>query len=144
SDDYSFDGSRTAYGDWEKVTARLGSATVWGTAPGGNVPDPTPTPTPTPTGPTPTPSPTPTDPGPAGATLFDDFTYTSHTDPAIGAHGWSVRSNSGGPGVPGAAWSPENVTFAAEGGNTIMNLETSTAGSGESTKQTEVLTKATK
>ncbi|MBT2468265.1 hydrolase [Streptomyces sp. ISL-66] len=138
SDDYSFDGSRTAYGDWDKVTARLGSTTVWGTAPGGNAPDPTPTPT------DPTPTPTPTDPGPAGATLFDDFTYASSTDPAIAAHGWSVRSNSGGPGVPGAAWSTENVTFAAEGGNSLMNMETSTAGSGESTKQTEVLTKATK
>lgn len=140
SDDHSFDGTRTAYGDWDKVTARLGSATVWGTAPGGNAPDPTPTPTPT----NPTPTPTPTDPGPAGASLFDDFTYTSSTDPAIAAHGWSVRSNSGGPGVPGAAWVPENVTFATEGGNSLMNMETSTAGTGESTKQTEVLTKATK
>ncbi|MCX5300807.1 hydrolase [Streptomyces sp. NBC_00193] len=138
SDDYSFDGSRTAYADWDKVTAKLGTGTVWGTAPGGNVPDPTPTPT------DPTPTPTPTDPGPAGATLFDDFTYTSSSDPAIGAHGWSVRSNAGGPGVPGATWAPENVTFAAEGGNTIMNLETSTAGTGESTKHTEILTKTMK
>ncbi|WP_327256801.1 cellulose binding domain-containing protein [Streptomyces sp. NBC_01244] len=138
SDDYSFDGSRTAYGDWDKVTAKLGTGTVWGTAPGGNTPDPTPT------DPTPSPTPTPTDPGPAGATLFDDFTYTSSTDPAIGAHGWSVRSNGGGPGVPGATWAPENVTFAAEGGNTIMNLESSTAGTGESTKHTEILTKTMK
>lgn len=126
SDDYSFDGTRTAYGDWGKVTARLGASTVWGTAPGGNTPDPTPTPTPNPTDPTPTP--TPTDPGPAGATLFDDFDYASSADPAIAAHGWSVRSNSGGPGVPNATWSPENVTFATEGGNSIMNMETSTAG----------------
>ncbi|MER5871447.1 cellulose binding domain-containing protein [Streptomyces sp. NPDC002044] len=136
ADDYSFDASRTAYGDFGKVTAKLGAATVWGTAPGGNTPDPEPTPT----GPTPT----PTDPGPAGATLFDDFTYTSHTDPAIAAHGWSVRSNAGGPGVPGATWAPENVTFAVEAGNSVMNLKTSTAGTGESTRHTEVLTRATK
>ncbi|MGW5850263.1 cellulose binding domain-containing protein [Streptomyces sp. NPDC055254] len=133
ADDYSFGGSRTAYGDWDKVTARLGSATVWGTAPGGNSPDPTPTPTPT-----------PTDPGPGGATLFDDFTYASHTDPAVSAHGWSIRSNAGGPGVGGATWAPENVTFPVEGGNSLMNLETSTAGTGASTKHTEVLTRATK
>lgn len=135
ADDYSFGAGRTTYGDWDKVTARVGAGTVWGTAPGGNTPDPQPSPTPTPD---------PTDPGPAGATLFDDFAYTSHTDPAISAHGWNVRSNSGGPGVPGAAWAPENVTFGVEGGNSLMNLETSTAGTGESTRQTEVLTKATK
>ncbi|NUK77774.1 family 16 glycosylhydrolase [Streptomyces lunaelactis] len=127
SDDYSFAASQTAYGDWAKVTASVGGTTVWGTAPAGNDPDPD-----------------PTDPPVDGATLFDDFNYTAHTDPAIGAHGWYVRSNSGGPGVPGATWAPQNVTFAKEGTNSIMNLETSTAGTGESTEQTEVLTQAMK
>ncbi|TDC72472.1 glycoside hydrolase family 16 protein, partial [Actinomadura sp. 7K507] len=79
-----------------------------------------------------------------GPALFDDFDYTSHTDPAIGAHGWNIRANSGGPGVPGATWAPENVTFAMEGTNSIMNLETSTAGTGATTVHTEVLTKAMK
>ncbi|MFI5979728.1 cellulose binding domain-containing protein [Streptomyces sp. NPDC051555] len=139
ADDYSFGAGQGTYADWDKVTARLGGAAVWGTAPAGNGADPTPTPT------DPTPTPTPTDPPPTGATLFDDFSYTSYGDPAIAAHGWNVRSDSGGPGVPGAAWSPENVTFAAAGGgNTVMNLETSTAGSAQNTQQTEVLTKATK
>jgi archaellin len=127
SDDYSFGAGQTSYGDWTKVTAQLAGQTVWGTAPGGNTPDPTPTPT-------------PTDPGPSGATLFDDFGYTSHTDPALTAHGWRVRSNSGGPGVPGAAWDPSKVTFTTEGGNSVMNLETSSAGTGSSTTHTEVLT----
>lgn len=136
SDDYSFDAARTAYGDFTKVTAQVGGSTVWGTAPGGNTPDPEPSPT----GPTPN----PTDPGPSGATLFDDFDYGSHADPAIAAHGWSVRSNAGGPGVPGATWAPEKVTFAREAGNSVMNLETSTAGTGESTKHTEILTRASK
>ncbi|MEU8465735.1 cellulose binding domain-containing protein [Streptomyces sp. NPDC029003] len=132
ADDYSFDPARTAYGDFAKVTAQVGGATVWGTAPGGNAPDPTPTPT-------------PTGPAPSGATLFDDFAYATSADPAIAAHGWNVRSNAGGPGVPGAAWAPENVTFGAEGADSsVMNLRTSTAGSGETTKQTEVLTRATK
>jgi len=103
---------------------------VWGTAPEGN--DPT-----DPTDP-------PTDPPADGATLFDDFNYSAYNDPRISANGWSVRSNSGGPGVPGATWAPENVTFSSSGGNSVMNLETSTSGTGGSTKQTEVLTKATK
>ncbi|CAM5613009.1 hypothetical protein SALBM135S_00580 [Streptomyces alboniger] len=129
SDDYSFGATQSAYANWSKVTAQLDGAVVWGTAPEGNDPtDPT----------------DPTDPPGDGATLFDDFTYTAYNDPRIAANGWSVRSNSGGPGVPGATWAPQNVTFASSGGNTVMNLETSTAGTGESTKQTEVLTKSMK
>ncbi|MEU7033804.1 cellulose binding domain-containing protein [Streptomyces sp. NPDC046237] len=131
SDDYSFGPSQTTYANWSKVTATVGGVVVWGTAPAGNEP------TPTPTDPT-TPPPT------GGASLFDDFDYTGHTDPAISTHGWSVRSNSGGPGVPGATWAAENVTFAKEGANSIMNLRTSTAGTAESTRQTEILTRSTK
>ncbi|MGP4006580.1 cellulose binding domain-containing protein [Streptomyces sp. 4N124] len=127
SDDYSFGAARTSYGDWSKVTAQLSGATLWGTAPAGNEPtDP------------------PTDPPADGATLFDDFNYSSHSDPNISAHGWSVRANSGGPGVPGATWAPENVTFSSSGGNSIMNLETSSAGTAGSTEQTEILTRAMK
>ncbi|NUO45242.1 MAG: family 16 glycosylhydrolase [Streptomyces sp.] len=131
SDDYSFGASQTSYANWSKVTAQLAGTTLWGQAPAGN--DPTNPPTDP-----------PTDPPTGGATLFDDFNYTSHTDPRISANGWSVRSNSGGPGVSGATWAPENVTFATTGGNSVMNLETSTAGTGASTEQTEILTKATK
>ncbi|GAA3107923.1 hypothetical protein GCM10010449_33410 [Streptomyces rectiviolaceus] len=80
----------------------------------------------------------------AAPALFDDFSYTGHTDPKISEHGWSIRSNAGGPGVPGASWVPENITFRAADGNSVMNLETSTAGTGESTEQTEILTKAVK
>ncbi|MGW5636489.1 cellulose binding domain-containing protein [Streptomyces sp. NPDC003832] len=130
SDDYSFSGSQTAYADWTKVTAQLSGANVWGTAPTGN--DPT-----DPTDP-------PTDPPGGGQTLFDDFSYASHTDPALSSHGWSVRANSGGPGVPGATWDPSKVTFVNQSGNTVMNLETSSAGTGSTTRHTEVLTRATK
>ncbi|MFC7993457.1 cellulose binding domain-containing protein [Streptomyces pilosus] len=127
SDDYSFGGDRTSYTDWPRVTAQLAGATVWGTAPEGN--DPT----------------DPTDPpGEGGQTLFDDFDYASHTDPDLSAHGWSVRSNAGGPGVPGATWDPSQVTFASSGGTSVMNLRTSTAGTGASTTHTEVLTRGTK
>ncbi|MFE6286248.1 cellulose binding domain-containing protein [Streptomyces sp. NPDC057877] len=126
SDDYSFSATQTSYANWNKVTAQLAGTTVWGTAPAGNDPtDPT----------------DPTDPPGGGQTLFDDFDYTSHTDPAVSAHGWNIRANSGGPGVPGATWDPSKVTFATEGGNAVMNMETSTAGTGASTRHTEVLTK---
>ncbi|MFE0701812.1 cellulose binding domain-containing protein [Streptomyces sp. NPDC058872] len=134
SDDYSFNGAQTSYADWSHVTAQLAGETVWGTAPAGNEPTDPPT---DPTDP-------PTDPPAGGQTLFDDFSYASHTDPALSSHGWSVRSNSGGPGVPGATWDPSKVTFVTQGGNTVMNLETSSAGTSSSTVQTEVLTKATK
>jgi hypothetical protein len=127
SDDYSFNATRTSYTDWTKVTAQLAGSTVWGTAPEGN--DPT-DPTDPPTG--------------GGQTLFDDFSYTSATDPTVSAHGWNVRSNSGGPGVPGATWDPSKVTFPTVSGNSVMNLQTSTAGTAESTRQTEVLSKSTK
>lgn len=80
----------------------------------------------------------------ADAVLFDDFTYTAHDDPRVSAHGWSVRSNSGGPGVPGASWVPRNVTFPSSGGNSVMDLETKTAGTAASTEQTEILTRSAK
>ncbi|MEU3733889.1 cellulose binding domain-containing protein [Streptomyces sp. NPDC033538] len=129
SDDYSFNAGQTVYGDSTKVTATRAGSLVWGTAPAGNTPtDPPPT-TPPPGGP---------------GSLWDDFTYTSHTDPKISANGWSVRSNSGGPGVPGATWDPSNVTFSTSGGNTVMAMETSTNGTASGTEHTEVLTKATK
>ncbi|GGY08326.1 cellulose binding domain-containing protein [Streptomyces anandii] len=130
ADDYSFSASQSAYADWAEVTAQLAGSTVWGTAPEGNDPgDPT----------------DPTDPpGGGGQTLFDDFDYASSSDPSLSAHGWNVRSNSGGPGVPGATWDPSKVTFASTSGNSVMNLQTSTAGSAETTRQTEVLTRSMK
>lgn len=130
SDDYSFGAGRSTYGDWPRITAQVGAVTAWGEAPEGN-------------GPT-DPTDPPTDPPADGPRLFDDFDYSGHTDPRIAANGWSVRSNSGGPGVPGAVWAAENVTFTSQSGNSVMNLETSTAGTGASTVQTEILTQSMK
>ncbi|TJZ57012.1 glycosyl hydrolase family protein [Streptomyces piniterrae] len=84
----------------------------------------------------------------ADEVLFDDFDYTGHDDPALGAHGWTVRSGSGGPGVPGATWAPENITFAKEGGagggNSVMTLRTATSGTAQSTEQAELHTQRMK
>ncbi len=74
SNDYSFDGTKTAYTNWTHVTLYLNGVLVWGVEPGGTgatvTPSPTPTRTltatntltrtPTPTGATPTPTFTPT------------------------------------------------------------------------------------
>ncbi|MFE4974487.1 cellulose binding domain-containing protein [Kitasatospora sp. NPDC056651] len=111
-DDYSYGAAQSGYADWAKVTASVGGVQVWGTAPSA-----------------------PTVPG--GAVLFDDFDYTGYDDPALAAHGWSVRSGGGGPGVWGASWAPENVTFAKEAGNGVMTLRTSTEGTAGSTRQSE-------
>ena len=86
-----------------------------------------------------------TAPAAAAATLFDDFNYSGHTDPKLSEHGWTVRSNAGGPGVPGATWAPENITFATDGrqlrhepGDFDRRHRRSPP------KQTEILTKAMK
>jgi hypothetical protein len=85
--------------------------------------------------------------GPAdspGQILFDDFNYSGHDDPRIGQNGWIVKSGFGGPGVPGATWKPENITFPAIGGNSVMNLESGTNGTAAGTEQTELYTSAMK
>ncbi|GAA1385613.1 cellulose binding domain-containing protein [Kitasatospora putterlickiae] len=118
-DDYSFGATQSGYADWAKVTAHVAGVQVWGTAP---------------TRPT----------VPAGQVLFDDLDYSGHTDPALAAHGWNARSGGGGPGVAGATWAPENVTFAEQDGNSVMTLRTSTAGTAESTRQSEFHSQAMK
>ncbi|WP_214322350.1 cellulose binding domain-containing protein [Nonomuraea sediminis] len=116
SDDYSF-GPQPTYADWGKATVYVNGALAWGTPHGS---EPTPTPTITPTG--------------NQGTLFDDFSYTGSSDPRLAQRGWTVRSSSGGPGVPGATWDPAAVTFP--GG--LLTLDSSTNGS--TTVQTELST----
>lgn len=136
SDDYSFNSAQTSYANWSKVTVQRGSTVLWGTAPAGN--DPTQPPTDPPTTPPTTP------PNGNGPALFDDFNYTSSSDPLVQQHGWTVKSGQGGPGVPGATWSPQDVTFAPENGNSIMNLKLTTDGTAAGTKETEIQTTARK
>ncbi|GAA2666119.1 cellulose binding domain-containing protein [Nonomuraea recticatena] len=121
SDDYSF-GVQTGYADWEKAAVYVNGQLAWGRPPGGGEPTPTPTPTDPPTG--------------SAGVLFDDFSYTGSGDPRLAQRGWTVRSSSGGPGVPGATWSPAAVTFP--GG--VLQLESSTDGTGAGTVQTELST----
>jgi Glycosyl hydrolases family 16 len=74
----------------------------------------------------------------SGASLFDDFNYSGHNDPRITEHGWTVKSGSSGPGNLASVWAPQNVTFANQDGNSVMNLETSTDGTYPGTRESEI------
>ncbi len=127
SDDYSF-GAQTAYADWDKVAVYVDGRLAWGVPAAGG--DPSPSPSASPSG----------DPGTSQGTLFDDFAYTGSSDPRLAQRGWTVRSNSGGPGVPGATWSPAAVTFPTVSGNQVLQLASSTDGTGSGTVHTELST----
>jgi hypothetical protein len=70
--------------------------------------------------------------------VFDDFNYASSGDAGFTGHGWVPRGNAGGPGVPGATWSPAGITFPSSGGQKVMQLTASTDGTGAGTRQAEV------
>ena len=59
----------------------------------------------------------------------------------MAANGWIVRSGAGWPGVTGASFRPENVTFVeypAQPGNRLLRMTSSTDGTPENTYQTQV------
>ncbi|GAA3304900.1 glycosyl hydrolase [Dactylosporangium vinaceum] len=72
--------------------------------------------------------------------LFDDFNYSSSSDSSLTAHGWVPRTYSGGPGVPGATWSANSISFPTNGGQKVMQLTASTDGTGGGTNQAELYT----
>jgi hypothetical protein len=72
-------------------------------------------------------------------TFFDDFDYSSAEE--MTANGWIVRSGAGWPGVTGASFRPENVSFVeypAQPGNWLLRMTSSTDGTRENTYQTQV------
>jgi len=81
--------------------------------------------------------------GPAtSGVFFDDFHYTGAGDPALGAHGWTVRTGSGNPGIPDS-WSAAGVSFPAvqdaQGGR-VLQLQAHTDGTRAGTRQSELTT----
>jgi hypothetical protein len=70
--------------------------------------------------------------------LFDDFAYSAPSDPAIAARGWTVRTNAGGPGVPGASWPAANVSFPTDGGQKVLQLTARTDGTAGGTSHAEM------
>ncbi|GIF42648.1 ricin-type beta-trefoil lectin domain protein [Actinoplanes xinjiangensis] len=69
--------------------------------------------------------------------LFDDFDYSSRTDAALGQRGWSVRATAGGPGVSGARWLPDNVSFPTVDGQKVAQLKAVTDGTAAGTSHAE-------
>jgi hypothetical protein len=60
--------------------------------------------------------------------MFDDMNYRTVRE--LESNGWTVRTKPGWPGIPGAGWSKENVSFLSDpekSGNCILRM-TSSAG----------------
>lgn len=72
-----------------------------------------------------------------GGTLFDDFDYAGSGDPSVAAHGWQVRTASGGPGVDGATWSADNISFPRVQGHKSLQLRLTTDGTAAGTTESE-------
>ncbi|MFB6723339.1 glycoside hydrolase family 16 protein [Kribbella sp. NPDC056345] len=69
--------------------------------------------------------------------LFDDFNYTSRTDPNFTGHDWSVRTGAGGPGIPNT-WTAANVSFPTVDGQKSLQLRATTDGTPGGTTQAQV------
>lgn len=97
-------------------------------------PTPTIPPTITPGGPTPT--------LPSSAVLFDDFNYASNTDPNLATMNWILRdAQNEGPGIAGATWSPDNISFLVDpdnSSNRLAQLQSTTGGTGATTSEAEL------
>ncbi len=73
--------------------------------------------------------------------FFDDFNYSSSSDPALLNFGWSPRSGGGGPGI--GTWDPTHITFLtdpSDSSNQLMQMAASNSGTAGTTIQTEILT----
>ena len=70
--------------------------------------------------------------------FFDDFSYSTRDQ--LARRGWIVRSVAGFPGVPGATWNPEGVSFtlAGKSDNRVLQLTASTAGTPAETRQVQL------
>src|SRR5258705_13751479 len=77
--------------------------------------------------------------GSSSQVMFDDFNYTKHEQ--LTMHGWIVRTAPGWPGVPGAIWAIQGVSFLSDPdqrGNRILRMISSTGGPGTTTNQTQI------
>ncbi|MDX3533770.1 glycoside hydrolase family 16 protein [Streptomyces sp. MB09-01] len=81
----------------------------------------------------------PTPSGPPG-TLFDNFHYSGPEDPSLTANGWEVRDGAGSPGIKDT-WSSAGAGFLSDAtaqGGRVLQLQASTDGTKQGTKQVEV------
>ena len=71
--------------------------------------------------------------------LFDDFSYSTVDE--MTSNGWVVRDGTGWPGVTGASFRAENVSFVDypdPADNRLLRMTSSTDGTGENTYQTQI------
>lgn len=71
--------------------------------------------------------------------LFDDFSYSTRDE--MISNGWVVRDGTGWPGVTGATFRAENVSFVDypdPADNRLLRMTSSTDGTGENTYQTQI------
>src|SRR5687768_3634298 len=71
--------------------------------------------------------------------LFDDFSYS--TPEEMTSNGWIIRTGSGWPGVVGATFRAENVSFVDypdPADNRLLRMTSSTDGTSENTYQTQI------
>lgn len=82
---------------------------------------------------------TPTSSNESSQILFDDFSYSTIDD--MTANGWIVRSGSGWPGVTGATFRSDNISFVDypdQADNRLLRMSSSTDGTSENTYQTQI------
>lgn len=71
--------------------------------------------------------------------FFDDFSYGNVGE--LEAHGWTVRTKPGWPGIENASWKKKDVSFPADSsrpGNRILRMTSSTDGTPTHTSQTQI------
>ncbi|PWI17485.1 hydrolase [Streptomyces sp. Act143] len=123
--DWSFDDSKRAYQDSDRIPAYKRGALVWGEEPGGEAAEAAATP-----------AAEPVVEAPEGG-FFDDFNYRGPKDTALFKHGWLVRTSEGGPGIDGT-WTADGVSFPGDEkalGGQVLNLRAATDGTKAGTEQ---------
>ncbi len=73
-----------------------------------------------------------------GAVFFDDFAYQNMG--GFYGNGWKVRTETGHPGIAGASWSGEGISFHQDvdgATNGIVRMTSKTDGSGANTQHTQ-------
>lgn len=73
--------------------------------------------------------------------FFDDFYYSTSSDPNLKKNGWTVRTGPGGPGPEGCIWDDELVAFTdetPESDNRLLALSAWTEGTPTSCHQAEL------